>query len=158
MRPGIRGNHFEPSLWLWMRGFHPCSTWELKEAGLQSHSRHTRWVPHIDYATLCIWSICHNTALLPRRGIQSRTAVGSTECCWRSDLVWALLQRCHVGTQTHTQREGIRNLAPKWRWNFWTANGGAIRRQITSEANEIVTTNGWPRDVTWGCTAATGRR
>jgi len=31
-----------------MLGFSPRSEWETKEARLQSHSRHIRWVQHID--------------------------------------------------------------------------------------------------------------
>jgi hypothetical protein len=38
----------EPSPWVHMIGFCPRSEREMKEAGLQSHSRHIRLVQHID--------------------------------------------------------------------------------------------------------------
>jgi hypothetical protein len=40
-----------------MLGFLTRSERETKEAGLQSNSRHSRWVRHIDYVVLLIRSI-----------------------------------------------------------------------------------------------------
>jgi hypothetical protein len=40
-----------------MLGFLPRSERATKEAGLQSNSRHIRWVQHIDYVVLLIRSI-----------------------------------------------------------------------------------------------------
>ena len=39
---------FAASLCVWMLGFRARSEREMKEAGLQSHTQHIRWVQHTD--------------------------------------------------------------------------------------------------------------
>jgi len=95
----------EASLCVRILGFRPPSEREMKEAGFQSHSRHIRWVQHIDQAVLRIRSISQDASLLLRCGFQRRKAVHSTECYRGSDRERALLQRGHCGT--HTQLESI---------------------------------------------------
>jgi len=97
----------QASLCVRMLGFLARSESATKEAGSPSHSGHIRWVQHIDYAALRIRSIAQDAKPLQRYGIQRRTVVHRTEYCRRSNPEEALLQSCHLGTQTHTHQEAI---------------------------------------------------
>jgi len=127
---------------------------ETKEAGLQSHSQHIRWIQHIDWAVLRIQSIGQDAIPLPRWDIQRWEAVHSTKSYRRGNLEQPVLQICHRETQTHRQ-------AANQRWKFRTSTGGAIGWRFTSgssKAKEGVKRTGWSWDVTWRCMEASAQR
>jgi len=131
---------FATSSCVQMLGFCAHSQIETNEAKNQSTSRLIRLVPHISWTICGVCPIGLNTSLLETCIIQRMNALHSPKYCRRSDLEWALLQRCHQRTQSH--RDAIN----------WMSNRVVIGPQITniaSAAKEEVMTIGWARKFSW---------
>jgi len=94
---------FEASTCFQMLGICPHCERDMKEAGVQNHSRDICWLQHIDYSVPRIWSIWEDAAPLPSCGIQGWEEVHCTKCYRWSDFERTILQRYHRETKPHRE-------------------------------------------------------